>query len=306
MQNNLYKNDFDGKLFAERLREFAGAKKDCEIAKELGFSTSDISKIFNGKGGLTLDKLFHISNTYNCSIDYLLGITDNNTNQKEYKYPKILDVLYYLLKNHAVDINGSFSYSEEVEYEWKTEKGNVCTTIGLEPLPPEKQQHFQLKISDPIINYMLSQICDKRSKVEKGHISEDDFSIWLKGFFSDFDLNTLQHYNLSAPVTASQVEYSDNYEEFIQRITDTIGHYQHTEHEAFSRTAKSYCGGISATMKKLYSCSTEKERKKVEKEISEAIRKDIISEHEDYFFEAVSPDSIEALPKDSKPKKRKK
>ena len=269
MQNNLYKNDFDGKLFAERLREFAGAKKDCEIAKELGFSTSDISKIFNGKGGLTLDKLFHISNTYNCSIDYLLGITDNNTNQKEYKYPKILDVLLFLLKSNAINIHGNFEYAENVTYE----EG----FSGLEPISTKEQSHLHIDIIDPIINYLLSEIGNMYSMVQTGQIKEDNFTSWLHGLFSEFDYNVLPRYFTQAQQYSgtTQPESIDYYDSFIERVTEMIGFCNDSEKTAFISAGNSYCKGMDRALKEIEQSTSKKDKSHWEKEYIKALEDEI-------------------------------
>ena len=47
-----------------------------ELAKLLSFTTSAYSKIERGERTLTAEVLIDLSNFYNVSTDYLLGITD--------------------------------------------------------------------------------------------------------------------------------------------------------------------------------------------------------------------------------------
>lgn len=47
-----------------------------ELAKLLSFTTSAYSKIERGERSLTAEVLITLSNYYNVSTDYLLGITD--------------------------------------------------------------------------------------------------------------------------------------------------------------------------------------------------------------------------------------
>lgn len=47
-----------------------------ELAKLLSFTTSAYSKIERGERTLTAEVLIYLSNFYNVSTDYLLGITD--------------------------------------------------------------------------------------------------------------------------------------------------------------------------------------------------------------------------------------
>ena len=54
-----------------------------ELAKLLSFTTSAYSKIERGERTLTAEVLIDLSNFYNVSTDYLLGITD---------YPNKIDI----------------------------------------------------------------------------------------------------------------------------------------------------------------------------------------------------------------------
>ena len=61
-----------------RLRDLRGDRDltQKELAKLLSFTTSAYSKIERGERTLTAEVLIDLSNFYNVSTDYLLGITD--------------------------------------------------------------------------------------------------------------------------------------------------------------------------------------------------------------------------------------
>lgn len=68
----------DYNTFVERLDNATGKAKLAEIDRALDLVDGTSSKIRNGKIDLTVDYLFQIAQKYNCSIDYLLGLSDDN------------------------------------------------------------------------------------------------------------------------------------------------------------------------------------------------------------------------------------
>lgn len=84
--------EYNGKLFIERLKEVAGNKTQEQISKDINVSASTISR-WSEKIPNT-DNLLVISEKYNCSIDYLLGIDEKRTQQKT---KDLFDVLKDLL-----------------------------------------------------------------------------------------------------------------------------------------------------------------------------------------------------------------
>lgn len=66
------------KLYVQTIKGFEGRSwfNPKELAKLLSFTTSAYSKIERGERTLTAEVLIDLSNFYNVSTDYLLGITD--------------------------------------------------------------------------------------------------------------------------------------------------------------------------------------------------------------------------------------
>lgn len=64
--------------FAERLRGLRNDKNvsQGEIAQLLGVSRTQVSDMENGKSGTTLERLVFLSEYYQVSTDYILGLKD--------------------------------------------------------------------------------------------------------------------------------------------------------------------------------------------------------------------------------------
>lgn len=86
--------EYNGKQFIDRLIEVSGNKTKVDIAKELMVDASTITRWTNNQP--KTDNLLQIAATYNCSIDYLLGITNTTPGRgKNKKY--LIDILNDLL-----------------------------------------------------------------------------------------------------------------------------------------------------------------------------------------------------------------
>ncbi len=70
--------DFDKNLFINRLYKVSGSESHTKIANDLGINKSNISKWENGTSTPKIKNLLKIAQYYNCSIDYLLGLTSDN------------------------------------------------------------------------------------------------------------------------------------------------------------------------------------------------------------------------------------
>jgi transcriptional regulator with XRE-family HTH domain len=89
--------EYNGKLFLERLKEVSNNKKHYEIAEDLNVSDETVSR-WNNKIPTT-DNLLKISEQYNCSIDYLLGVSDVEICKKKNLSDIIRDLFFYYLLN---------------------------------------------------------------------------------------------------------------------------------------------------------------------------------------------------------------
>lgn len=72
---------FDNKKFVLRLKEAVQADKQETIASKAGCSQSQVSKYLRGAVEPPIAFVFFVSQEYNASTDYLLGIEDGTTHQ---------------------------------------------------------------------------------------------------------------------------------------------------------------------------------------------------------------------------------
>lgn len=255
MQKSENISEFDRELFIKRALKKLGFKSQRELADMLGTKESTITRIKKGDIGLSVNDLIYLAKKAHCTTDYLLGLSNDDTSTTEYKYPKILDVLLFLIKSNAINVHGNFEYIENVTYE--------DGSSGLEPLSTNEQKHLQIDIVDPILNYLLSDICDMYSMVQTGQIKENNFITWLKGRFSEFDYQILPRYFTQAQQYSGtkQLESIDNYDSFIERVAEMIAYAKAPEHNTFVDMGKSYCDGIDRAEKELEQSTSKKEKK---------------------------------------------
>lgn len=90
-----------GQTLIERLREVFGNDSQDLIAQNLGMTQGNVSKMLNGAQYPALDTLVRVSEIYNVSVDWLLGLSDrkgrNSVNYDTLTYEqlvRIIDVLY--------------------------------------------------------------------------------------------------------------------------------------------------------------------------------------------------------------------
>ncbi|MBQ6364726.1 MAG: helix-turn-helix transcriptional regulator [Lachnospiraceae bacterium] len=79
---------FDGNTLADRLMEVSGLNQEQLGAslEEYGINKDKISLWRRGRSLPKADKLFTIARKFNCSIDYLIGISDKNPNSTATQY----------------------------------------------------------------------------------------------------------------------------------------------------------------------------------------------------------------------------
>ena len=81
---------FDGynSVFAERFRGLIEENKDTQsnISKKLKIARQTVSMYFNGETIPTADKLYQIANYFKVSADYLLGLTESYTTDKDLRF----------------------------------------------------------------------------------------------------------------------------------------------------------------------------------------------------------------------------
>lgn len=75
-------NKQDGTIFSKRIKALRGAKTMAQFGSPINTKVSTISAWENGNVIPSADKLIEISQAYNISVDYLLGLTTNATINK--------------------------------------------------------------------------------------------------------------------------------------------------------------------------------------------------------------------------------
>ena len=83
-----------------------------QIAENVGCDTSSITKYYNGDRYPKTDIIIKLSKLFNCSTDYLLGVSDVATSDKDLQY--ICD--YVGLSEEVVNKLHSLSISTILEY----------------------------------------------------------------------------------------------------------------------------------------------------------------------------------------------
>ena len=77
MEGNLEnKLEINREVFADRFKEITGNEQNKLIAEKIYTNPSKISNLMNRKADPTLTDLLNISSAYNCSIDYLLNLSE--------------------------------------------------------------------------------------------------------------------------------------------------------------------------------------------------------------------------------------
>ena len=162
---------YDADVVKRRLKE-KSKKNQSQCAEDLGLSTTCLSrKLNNNAGELNVSDLLKIAEKYDCSIDYLLGLSDSDSNIKTQKtedtpalrYPDFIKSLVAFLDLGCLEVK-------------KDNAGAVTFTAGNE-------------IADFIINGVMRM----RELYINGSIDDDTFKTYLNGLFNDFDYKIVSH-----------------------------------------------------------------------------------------------------------------
>ena len=68
-------------ILRKRLREAFGSDSQETVGKKLNMTQGNVSKLLSGSQQPTLETIFHISEAYEVSADWLLGLSDSPPTQ---------------------------------------------------------------------------------------------------------------------------------------------------------------------------------------------------------------------------------
>lgn len=164
MTDKISKSDieyFDSDLFKKRLKKVTNKKYLKDIAPILGIDNpSTFSKNCSGSG-LSVRLLLEIAAKFNCSIDYLLGITDKDKKaaarqQDNIKYSDVISIMATLIKSGAI----------------RPDKDHKC-----------------LKIQDPILLGLYEYLYDLLPLLDQDSFLDSVLPQYLEKLNNDFDNN---------------------------------------------------------------------------------------------------------------------
>lgn len=129
---------FDGNILVERLMEVSGLNQEQLGAslEEYGISKNTISLWHRGLSLPKVDKLYAIARKFNCSIDYLVGISDKNPNDTATRYTA-RDVCRMLTE---IDKQYNFKYLTQTEPLNGNDVEMFCLLFGEEQVELLKDQ----------------------------------------------------------------------------------------------------------------------------------------------------------------------
>ena len=170
--------EFNNKEFLKRLKEVAG-KTQREIAQDINSDNSTVSR-WGKESRPTVDNLLAIASCYNCSIDYLLGLSDSN--KKESKDLDLWDILKLLLiydmqdretfgvdslsfNGNVTDITSVYDMPTEYSYNAIIELSSTYTHINdlMKEYVSMKENAFQY-VDNIIKLHMIDGLIEKYSK----------------------------------------------------------------------------------------------------------------------------------------------
>lgn len=113
--------------FSDTLNELITLNNLTEIslAEKTGIPVSCISLYLNGKQLPYIDTAVKIADYFNCSMDYLLGLSDNVNEKKYLPCPPFAERFSYLVENNKMDSCRLYELAgvpKSSFYEWKRGK----------------------------------------------------------------------------------------------------------------------------------------------------------------------------------------
>ena len=99
-------------ILKDRLREAFGSDSQETVGKKLNMTQGNISKLLSGSQQPTLETIYHVAQTYDVSVDWLLGISDRKSVDKS-----IEEVTYASAVIAAVDLKQHSAQIDRGKYD---------------------------------------------------------------------------------------------------------------------------------------------------------------------------------------------
>lgn len=99
-----------------------------QLSKQTGLSSSQVSEFCNGKREPSINNLITIANFFNCTVDYVLGISEENRNANlktvtSFDFDLFITRLNVAKKNKTInEIAKSTGLPNSIIYDWMNKK----------------------------------------------------------------------------------------------------------------------------------------------------------------------------------------
>ena len=149
-----------GQGIIERLREAFGNDSQETIAQKLMMTQGNVSKMLNGVQYPSLDTLVRVSEIYNVSVDWILGIKNskgvNDIDIKDVSYEQVFLLINELYNRNCVEV----------------------ADIGTKKAPRKDSDY--IRINDPALSFML------RRRVSLLGVDESILQDWIEKHIPEY------------------------------------------------------------------------------------------------------------------------
>lgn len=201
-------------LTQTRFEYISQFESQAKAAEKLCMSTTKLNKLLKETQELTASDIRLICKTYNCSADYLLGLTDTY-NSPDTTYKDLVLSLFPLLESGTLssDCNGN------------------------------------IFIQDPLLKYLVSALC---KLVSTKVLTENEIKMLFAEVIINFNYPLLKkRINIKDTVSDGKTTYLDLYDEFNSHIDELLKD-EKNERQAYIIAAKDFfIGYISEALNEL-------------------------------------------------------
>jgi len=176
------------KTISGRLAKAFGNDTQDVIARKLGMTQGNVSKLVNGEQMPTVDTLVEVSKAYNVSVDWLVGVSDcpeiDGLVIEKLTYAQVALVIDRLIEKCTVEIPDLVEVAEVngIYIQDEVEEGDD---------PPERMQPIvdsdYIKIKDRLLSYLL------RRRMKLSEIDEEMHDVWIDKLANFRELSLLTY-----------------------------------------------------------------------------------------------------------------